>query len=1003
MPSNNTLAQLIIKANGVAIPANAVTFAGTNLWRAGKHNPANTEPTDQADYPFALIDFWLSLTPYPGYFATSQVLGICDLLDAHIDSTTGAFPNFIVTDGTPHYVYFAGDTNAHGQPLGDSAWVRPMLERILFERTGDITHFVAAAPAMKSYLRSRPRNPNGSRLIWIDPAADPTDISTPSSAWRPMGFQDAAVKRGDDAWGNALCFTASSDMAKLYTAANDDVNAALFAADADAIKTGMIASLYDNSTGMLFSQSYNVGSVNHQIDIGATVYSAWAGILSPTQIQLAADWLHTNKASVFLPSGAVRQTIGRWNESRAGGQPYGADSYDNAGWYAWFYFAIWTLRAGGYTADADALVLAALAADSTLEWVLPPGGTGDQTRAKINNLCSICQVVGAAMLGLTPNVYTIVDAMAGSQGASLDTHTPGTGPQWGTAGKAPGTDIRLDGAGGTYNNASPGSLQLSSLLMTSADIQTVATWKFLSSIPANDAATLAVGVDLTAILASDASTVNRHGVRGVGSTGQYQWELVMDNGAAISQGPNPFPSAGTSVSLRETRAIAGSNRLTLIEASVDGEVNWAPLFSGPQTLASPHSAPNSIGLWYDDAAPKTATTGIHIGNLRAGNAPVSGPTLTAITVTALSGSDGISSAYFKQVPTPSTALTDNGVWATDTGTIDRVGRLTGVPAGQTAHVTYTVGTIVGTASYTAPVATPTYFPVSGSTITTSDTVEIDCATAGATVLYTTDGTTPTSASPVYSVPFTLAKGSKTIKALAVKAGAPDSAVATAIYTVKPIITGITVTPSSVNVFGGGARRFAATVNGSGNPSQSVTWTASAGSIDSTGLLTVPAAGSNPQTITVTATSVDDNTKHGTATVIVPAGASAAGSPRYLSGMVTVAGQDGVQIAKRTYMLGDAAPDLEAQFIDADGTPLDLTGYTVEFDMGPPGGSPSQAVVDRAAAILVYAARGFVTYSWAPGDLATPGTYRARFYATAPGGQTISSGVITVIVKDRFSN
>src|SRR6202040_4123944 len=55
-----------------------------------------------------------------------------------------------------------------------------------------------------------------------------------------------------------------------------------------------------------------------------------------------------------------------------------------------------------------------------------------------------------------------------------------------------------------------------------------------------------------------------------------------------------------------------------------------------------------------------------------------------------------------------------------------------------------------------------------------------------------------------------------------------------------------------------------------NFSNAVTWSASAGAISSAGVLTAP---SSPQSVTVTATSVQDTTKSGSATVIVTAATS----------------------------------------------------------------------------------------------------------------------------------
>ncbi len=75
--------------------------------------------------------------------------------------------------------------------------------------------------------------------------------------------------------------------------------------------------------------------------------------------------------------------------------------------------------------------------------------------------------------------------------------------------------------------------------------------------------------------------------------------------------------------------------------------------------------------------------------------------------------------------------------------------------------------------------------------------------------------------------------------------------------------GVTCTPSSVAT--GATSQCSATVQGTGNYSSAVTWSASGGTIDSNGLFTAP---SSAGSVTVTATSKQDATKTGAATIAV---------------------------------------------------------------------------------------------------------------------------------------
>src|SRR5439155_166516 len=91
---------------------------------------------------------------------------------------------------------------------------------------------------------------------------------------------------------------------------------------------------------------------------------------------------------------------------------------------------------------------------------------------------------------------------------------------------------------------------------------------------------------------------------------------------------------------------------------------------------------------------------------------------------------------------------------------------------------------VASATYTvlAVVATPVFNPT-GGTFITSVTVTITDSTPGATIYYTTDGSTPTTASTVYTGPITLT-ATTTLKAMAAAPGKANSGVASATYTIR---------------------------------------------------------------------------------------------------------------------------------------------------------------------------------------------------------------------------
>jgi len=94
------------------------------------------------------------------------------------------------------------------------------------------------------------------------------------------------------------------------------------------------------------------------------------------------------------------------------------------------------------------------------------------------------------------------------------------------------------------------------------------------------------------------------------------------------------------------------------------------------------------------------------------------------------------------------------------------------------------------------VAIPTFSP-GGGTYYATQNVSINCATEDVTIFYTTDGSTPTNASQVYSTPVNVASNA-TVKAFATATGMEDSEIGEATYTIILTPTLFTTPATTLN-------------------------------------------------------------------------------------------------------------------------------------------------------------------------------------------------------------
>ncbi len=100
--------------------------------------------------------------------------------------------------------------------------------------------------------------------------------------------------------------------------------------------------------------------------------------------------------------------------------------------------------------------------------------------------------------------------------------------------------------------------------------------------------------------------------------------------------------------------------------------------------------------------------------------------------------------------------------------------------GNPAYDSARFSAVLGSAPQT--VAAPTFSPAPGR-YTTAQSVTLSTATAGASIRYTTDGSTPQANSPLYSGPINVSANT-TVKAMAMRSGFTNSSVSTGAYVIE---------------------------------------------------------------------------------------------------------------------------------------------------------------------------------------------------------------------------
>lgn len=327
-----------------------------------------------------------------------------------------------------------------------------------------------------------------------------------------------------------------------------------------------------------------------------------------------------------------------------------------------------------------------------------------------------------------------------------------------------------------------------------------------------------------------------------GTTATVSWNLNMPANSAIAYGTSP--SGGLNTPWNPSTTTSPSITLTGLQPSTTYYLAAYSMITG--------QAPTQY-LTIKTSNGSTSVTGVSV-NCTALSLLLGGSTGCAATV---QGTGNYSSGV---------------TWSASLGSISSTGVLTAPLTLLGSSITVTATSVTDpTKSGSVVVSLTPAATVTAVGLTCQATTLVDGSTTTCTPTVTGTGNVSTavtfsaSAGSITSTGvLTAPKTGTSVTVTATSVANPAKSASTVItLTPLPTITGVLVTCQASSLTVGGNTSCASSVTGTGSYTSAVTWSASAGSISSAGLLTTPSTGTS---VTVTATSTQDPTKSGTAVI-----------------------------------------------------------------------------------------------------------------------------------------
>ena len=363
------------------------------------------------------------------------------------------------------------------------------------------------------------------------------------------------------------------------------------------------------------------------------------------------------------------------------------------------------------------------------------------------------------------STYTTKSYMGGQTPAASPTFSPAAGTYSGT--QSVTLSSSTSGANICYVLASPSSTLILPWPNSQGGCQNGTAYSGPVSVSSSQTLYAVAGTTYAGLPSAQTSAAYTIGTGGTGPASTPTFSPVAGTYTGSQSVALSTSSSGAIICYNTTGAPA-TNGTTGCSAGT--------LYSGPVTVSSNETLYAVAG--------GTGYTNSSVGSAAYTINPAAAPTFSPVAGT-YTGTQSVTAStittacnsyiYFDTNPTPVTKQNTLSVAASETV----YAYVHGCPG--------YVDSSIASAAYVilAPAATPTFSPAGGS-YTTPQSVNIADATSGATIYYTTNGTTPTTSSTQYTGPITVSS-TETLEAIAVATGDTNSAVASATYTITPVV------------------------------------------------------------------------------------------------------------------------------------------------------------------------------------------------------------------------